>query len=341
MQNSILKVAIIRLSSLGDIISTLVFLDLIKTLFNKANRNIEISWIVDSQFKGILENSPLVDKIIDLPLRASKKNKRLIVSSLKKVRSLGYFNKVIDAQGLLKSAIIGKMLKKNEFIGYDKDSVREKLASFFYTKKVQISYNKHILKRQYELLKVAFDEIKWEGDFVLDLLNSRNHAIGFSKQSKAKIAEIITPYNKNSPKILFLSEASKADKELSLDLFFALSSKLWQDYENAKIFLIWDKKESEICALGAQDSRFFVLPHLNFDEIKALLACMDLVIGGDTGITHTAWAMKVPSITLYISTNMERFKLGGAKHISLDLCTLMQDSNKIIKSIHQSVKDLL
>ena len=329
MRDSTLKVAIIRLSSLGDIIVALVFLDLIKGKFT--NRNVEISWIVDSQFRGILENSPLVDKIIDLPLRQSKKNKRLIFSIIKKVRSLGRFDKVIDSQGLLKSALIGKMLKKSEFIGYDKDSIREKIASFFYTKKAQIAYNEHILKRQYELFKVAFDSVAWEGDFRLEMLDSRNRAIDSSKNAKAKIAEIIAQSDKNpqnteniaphkaNKKILFLCETSKADKEFALTSFYALAKGLWSAYHNATIFLIWDKKESEIRALGAMDSRFCVLPHLNFDEIKALLGNMDLVIGGDTGITHCAWAMRVPTITIYVSTNIKRFALGGEKHYSLSV----------------------
>ncbi len=323
LRDSTLKVAIIRLSSLGDIIVTLVFLDLLKGKF--AKRKIEISWIVDSQFKGILENSPLVDKIIDLPLRQSKKNKRLIFSAIKKVRSLGHFDKVIDSQGLLKSALIGKMLKKSEFIGYDRDSIREKIASFFYTKKARIAYNEHILKRQYELFKVAFDCVDWESDFRLEMLDSRNHTIDSSKGAKAKIVEIIAQCDRNTknlktaPKILFLCETSKADKEFALDSFYALAEGLWSEYKEARIFLIWDKKESEIRALGAKDSRFCVLPHLDFDEIKALLGSMDLVIGGDTGITHSAWAMRVPSVTLYVSTDIKRFALEGDKHFSISV----------------------
>ncbi len=315
-KDSALKVAIIRLSSLGDIVSTIVFLDLLRTKFAQQGRKIDISFIVDSQFRGILENSPLVDKIIDLPLRKSKKDKKLIFSVIKKTRQLGHFDKVIDAQGLLKSALIGKMLKKNEFIGYDKDSIREKIASFFYTKKATIAYNEHILKRQYELFRVAFDEVAWEGDFRLEMLDSRNRAMDSSPKAKAKIAQILAPHEANK-KILFLCETSKADKEFSLDSFFALSQGLWSDYKEATIFLIWDKKESEIRALGDKDSRFCVLPHLDFDEIKALLARVDLVIGGDTGITHSAWVMKVPSVTIYVSTDIKRFALGGEKHFSI------------------------
>jgi len=36
--------------------------------------------------------------------------------------------------------------------------------------------------------------------------------------------------------------------------------------------------------------------------LKALIAQMDLVIGGDTGPTHMAFALNIPSVTLFGST---------------------------------------
>ena len=44
---------------------------------------------------------------------------------------------------------------------------------------------------------------------------------------------------------------------------------------------------------------------------------MDLVIGGDTGITHLAWALKRPSITLFGSTPKERFNCDTSSNLSL------------------------
>lgn len=60
-----------------------------------------------------------------------------------------------------------------------------------------------------------------------------------------------------------------------------------------------------------------ILPKLDLNCIKALMDSVDLVIGGDTGITHLAWAMQTPSITLYGNTPLKRFSLQGNKHFSL------------------------
>lgn len=316
-----MRIAIIRLSSLGDVISSAVFLKFIKDEFTKKYGKVHITFIVDASFKEILENSPYIDDICDIPLRKSKKSKKNIFDVFSKLRSLQYFDIVIDFQGLLKSAIIGKILKTNEFIGYSKDSAREKIASFFYTKKVHIAYKEHILKRQYEILKNILD---LDSTFSFDLLDNREGILKSSNTAQSKIDNFIDSNNIN---ILFVAEASKAEKEYSLDLFYKLAIALKSNINNLKIYLIWDKKEKEIRELGARDDVFYVCDKLNFDEIKALLSKLNLVIGGDTGITHLAWALNTPSITLYGNTPLKRYELCGDKFISMSHL----NTNEIIK----------
>lgn len=316
-----MRIAIIRLSSLGDVISSAVFLKFIKDEFTKKYGKVHITFIVDASFKEILENSPYIDYICDIPLRKSKKNKKNIFDVFSKLRSLQYFDIVIDFQGLLKSAIIGKILKTNEFIGYSKDSAREKIASFFYTKKVHIAYKEHILKRQYEILKNILD---LDSTFSFDLLDNREGILKSSNTAQSKIDNFIDSNNIN---ILFVAEASKAEKEYSLDLFYKLAIALKSNINNLKIYLIWDKKEKEIRELGARDDVFYVCDKLNFDEIKALLSKLNLVIGGDTGITHLAWALNTSSITLYGNTPLKRYELCGDKFISMSHL----NTNEIIK----------
>ena len=316
-----MRIAIIRLSSLGDVISSAVFLKFIKDEFTKKYGKVHITFIVDASFKEILENSPYIDDICDIPLRKSKNNKKNIFDVFSKLRSLQYFDIVIDFQGLLKSAIIGKILKTNEFIGYSKDSAREKIASFFYTKKVHIAYKEHILKRQYEILKNILD---LDSTFSFDLLDNREGILKSSNTAQSKIDNFIDSNNIN---ILFVTEASKAEKEYSLDLFYKLAIALKSNINNLKIYLIWDKKEKEIRELGARDDVFYVCDKLNFDEIKALLSKLNLVIGGDTGITHLAWALNTSSITLYGNTPLKRYELCGDKFISMSHL----NTNEIIK----------
>lgn len=306
-----MRIAIVRLSSLGDVISTAVFLKFIKKEFIKKHGMLEITFIVDSSFRQILQDSPYIDTICDIPLRESKKNKKKILEIFSTLRSLKRFDMVIDFQGLLKSALIGKMLKSDEFVGYSKNGVREKIASLFYTQKVDVPYKEHILKRQYEILRAI---LGLEDSFKLEILSNRDDILRPSNRAKEKIDTFI---ESAKTRILFILEASKPEKEYPLDLFYEVAMGLKMRVNDIKIYLIWDKKGQEIKNLGQKDEVFCVLEKLNLDEIKALLSKMNLVIGGDTGITHLSWALNVSAITLYGNTPLKRFVLGGDNFISI------------------------
>ena len=64
-----MKIAIVKLSAMGDIIHAMVALEFIK----KHNPNIKIDWIVESAFKEVLEGNPNIDNILELNLKSIKK----------------------------------------------------------------------------------------------------------------------------------------------------------------------------------------------------------------------------------------------------------------------------
>ncbi|WP_307885580.1 glycosyltransferase family 9 protein, partial [Campylobacter jejuni] len=75
-------------------------------------------------FEGILKNHPLINKLYALPLKDKKILKSLKI--LLKARKNNY-NAVIDLQGLIKSAIVSRILSRNNF-GFDKNSLKESFA---------------------------------------------------------------------------------------------------------------------------------------------------------------------------------------------------------------------
>ncbi|GAA7126294.1 lipopolysaccharide heptosyltransferase I [Helicobacter pylori] len=301
-----MKIAIVRLSALGDIIVSAVFLVLIKERFTNA----QIEWFVDERFSAILEHSPYIDKLHPIALKSALTtfNPLKIFKLFKSLRAYEY-DIVIDMQGLVKSALITQMLKAPKKVGFDYASAREGLSAFFYSQKVSIAYNEPILKRNFTLLSHALNLPKKE---ISEGLNSRSKV--FSYQPSLKIDAL--NLNQNKPKILFVLETSKVNKTYPIERFKELALAL----ENFQICLLWHADEEKAAALyGAlKDQRdVLLLPKLTLNEVKALLFKMDLIIGGDTGITHLAWALQKPSITLYGNTPMERFKLESPINVSL------------------------
>ncbi|GAA8016817.1 lipopolysaccharide heptosyltransferase I [Helicobacter pylori] len=301
-----MKIAIVRLSALGDIIVSAVFLALIKERF----ANAQIEWFVDERFSAILEHSPYIDKLHPIALKSTLTtfNPLKIFKLFKSLRAYEY-DIVIDMQGLIKSALITQMLKAPKKVGFDCTSAREGLSAFFYSQKVSIAYNEPVLKRNFTLLSHALNLPKKE---ISEGLSSRSKV--FSYQDSPKIDAL--NLNKNKPKILFVLETSKINKTYPIERFKELALAL----ENFQICLLWHASEDKATALyGALKNQrdVLLLPKLTLNEVKALLFKMDLIIGGDTGITHLAWALQKPSITLYGNTPMERFKLESPINVSL------------------------
>ncbi|WP_231212561.1 lipopolysaccharide heptosyltransferase I [Helicobacter pylori] len=301
-----MKIAIVRLSALGDIIVSAVFLALIKERFTNA----QIEWFVDERFGAILEHSPYIDKLYPIALKRTLTtfNPLKIFKLFKSLRAYEY-DIVIDMQGLIKSALITQMLKAPKKVGFDYASAREGLSAFFYSQKVSIAYSEPVLKRNFTLLSHALNLPKKE---ISEGLSSRSKV--FSYQDSPKIDAL--NLNKNKLKILFVLETSKINKTYPIERFKELALAL----ENFQICLLWHASEDKATALyGALKNQrdVLLLPKLTLNEVKALLFKMDLIIGGDTGITHLAWALQKPSITLYGNTPMERFKLESPINVSL------------------------
>ncbi|WP_231218723.1 lipopolysaccharide heptosyltransferase I [Helicobacter pylori] len=301
-----MKIAIVRLSALGDIIVSAVFLAAIKERFTNA----QIEWFVDERFSAILEHSPYIDKLHPIALKSTLTtfNPLKIFKLFKSLRAYEY-DIVIDMQGLIKSALITQMLKAPKKVGFDYASAREGLSAFFYSQKVSIAYNEPVLKRNFTLLFHALNLPKKE---ISEGLSSRSKV--FSYQDSPKIDAL--NLNKNKLKILFVLETSKINKTYPIERFKELALAL----ENFQICLLWHASEDKATALyGALKNQrdVLLLPKLTLNEVKALLFKMDLIIGGDTGITHLAWALQKPSITLYGNTPMERFKLKSPINVSL------------------------
>jgi len=276
-----MKIAIVKLSAMGDIIHAMVALQFIK----RARPDIQIDWIVEEDFKQILENNPHIDNILTINLKSIKKDKKQLLNEIKKIKfyANNHYDLVIDAQGLIKSAISSKLLG-DKIVGFSKNSIREGVASYFYQQKVEIAYKANAIERNIKVLCEPLNiEVKKE-----DILNKEPFL-----------------YYKSTPKlpiesyVVFVVGASVAPKIYPKELFLEVAKRL-----NENILVIWanDEEKSVAQFLKEHNQNITIAPKVNLDELKALIHKAKLVIGGDTGPTHMAWALNTPSITLFGNT---------------------------------------
>ena len=278
MKTNTMKIAIVRLSALGDIINSSVVLEFLHKHF----KSIEIDWICEEVFAPLLQDHPLISRVCTINLKEIKKSKSLSLlrQNYNKLKSLGDYDIVIDMQGLIKSAIVSRMISKNTH-GFDKKSTRESLAALFYKTVSSIDYSENVVKRNC---------------FVV------SDALGFE----------ITPNEiQNKGPIFPISKEfffSNDKKNVVLVVGASWDSKIYPKEELVKVckelkeqfYIVWGNKQEKADAefIASHTKYATVAPQLKLDELVSFISQADLLIGNDTGPTHMAWAQNIPSITL-------------------------------------------
>ncbi len=286
-----MKIAIVKLSAMGDIVHAMVALQFIK----KHNPNIQIDWFVEKAFFQVLENNPDIDNIYSLNLKAIKKDKKQLFSQIKQVKTYSKktYDLVIDAQGLIKSAIVSKLLGKR-VAGFSKDSIREKAASYFYKNKVSIAYDENTIDRNAKVLSKPLGFEILESD-ILDM-----QPFLYYKDEDKIIYEYLKDDKKN---IIFVIGSTWESRNYPKEKFLNIANSL-----KANCLVLWGNEEEKEKATWLEENSKYIkaLPKINLNTLKALISKCDLLIGNDTGPTHMAWALCKPSITIFGPTPINR-----------------------------------
>ena len=281
-----MKIAIVKLSALGDIVHAMVVLQFIK----KYNQAIEVDWFVEEGYKGLLESHPDINKVIQVNIKDVKKKKSfyLLYKELKRTQQYGPYDLVIDMQGLIKSAIISKFIPSKLTLGFDKSSAREGLASIFYNKVFKFSYHKNVIERNFELIKFALDL-----PFKIEEIGKK---LPFLHSDQKYLNASFSNIKKN---IILIPGASFSSKRYPVKSFVELINLL-----DANYLVIWGNEEEKCLAdkIKILAPKVNICEKLSIKDLISLISQVDLVVGPDTGPTHMAWALDRPSLTLFGST---------------------------------------
>ena len=278
-----MRIAIVKLSAIGDIIHSMVVLQFIKQKYPHS----VIDWFVEDSLKGVLENNPHISHIQTIRFSEAKRKRSLVIliNEITKLRKLKKYDFVIDIQNLIKSAVVARLIPSVRTIGLDKNSSRERLASIFYSEKYLIEHSMNVIKRNVTIISDSL-KIQISHD---DIIN-KSPFLFFNSFS---FSDLIS---KKKPNILLIPGASFISKMYPVSKYAQLSEKI-----DANFIVLWgnasEKKiAQQIKLLSPQVS---ITSKLSIDNLKALVASVDLIIGSDTGPTHMAWALNKPSITLF------------------------------------------
>jgi heptosyltransferase-1 len=141
------EILFIKTSSLGDVIHMLPAITDARRHFERAR----LTWVVEEAFAPLAALHPGVDRVMPVSWRRWRRwplglrNQRQMLGFIRALRATRY-DAVIDSQGLIHSAVISR-IARGAHHGYDRSSVREKLAASFYDVRHEASRSLHAIAR--------------------------------------------------------------------------------------------------------------------------------------------------------------------------------------------------
>ena len=278
-----MKIAIVKLSALGDIVNAMVVLQFIK----KNNPKIKIDWVVEKAYKELLSNNPNVNKVhtVNFKLAKQKKSLPIFFKEIKKIRQFGKFDIVIDMQGLIKSAFVSRMISSEVTVGFHRSSSRESISSIFYSHKFKMDYKENIICRNLSLVANSLN-FTFKG-------NEIQNKDPFLYPSKKYIP---SSFSKSMKNIVLIPGASHPCKCYPVEGYIKVIKKI-----DANFIIIWGSDSEKLTAKKIKKlyPSVNISKKLSLDELISLIKQSDLIIGSDTGPSHIAWGLNVPSVILF------------------------------------------
>lgn len=284
-----MKLLLVKTSSIGDILHSYPAL----TDAARAIPGLTVDWVVEESLANLPAWHPAVRRVITVAYRHWRYRplRGLFGGPFARFRDelrAERYDRVIDAQGLYKSAVITRMAL-GERHGYDLASCREKLAPLAYQKTHVVPRRLHAVERTRRLFAQAlgYPLPETAADYGLDLGRLPPSPVG-------------------GRYLVFLHGTAWVTKLWPENQWQGLSG--LAAAAGYQVCLPWqggrDRGRAERIAAGMPGVTLVPTPTL--DSAAALLAGAAGVVAVDTGLGHMAAALGTPAVSLYGPTGAAR-----------------------------------
>ena len=279
-----MRVLIIKTSSLGDVLHTLpAVTDAVQQL-----PGIRFDWVVEEPFVEVPGWHAAVDAVIPVALRRWKHHPWQVLrlgepqAAVKQLRRHIY-DRVVDAQGLVKSAVISRFARGPRY-GLDRTSAREPLAAYVYSRAFPVPRQQHAVARVRQLFAAALD------------YEVPDTQPDYGIRERFSAAE-------RKPCLVFLHGTTWSTKHWPDEYWVELAAMAVASGLQVKIPWGNATEQQRAEKIAAAHKEVEVLPRMQLGELAAVIAAASGVVGVDTGLVHLAAALGTPCVTLYGATD--------------------------------------
>jgi heptosyltransferase-1 len=284
------RIAIIRLSSLGDIVHALPAFSALRRGFPEAS----ISWIAEPAGAALLENFPGIDQVLTFDLKSRRGFPAKVLYLARFVhRWRGQFDLVFDFQGLIKSALLTFLLGGSR-LGFGRRNAREPLAAFFYSRRASyFPEDRHVIHKNLHLLSL----------------------VGISE---TKVIYPRKEWSASPPLAVFLEKNGLRDKNwIILNVGGGWPSKILDNTQwlqiaagvkiDHPVVMLWgNEKERNAAEWVAGQGGILLAPFMNFSDLIYFISRAKLIISGDTLALHLADMTRTPAVGIFGPTSPRR-----------------------------------
>ncbi len=291
------RILFIKTSSLGDVIHHCPAVSEAARHFPGA----VIDWVVEEAFAEV----PLLHRAVRRAIPVAIRRWRAAlwrpavwaeIAAFRRALRAERYDAVIDAQGLLKSALLCRLATGRRH-GPDRASAREPLAALFYEARHRVPRELHAVARNRRLTAAA---LGYAAGGLCDY--------GLRVEGAAPIAP-------RAPFAVLLTMTSRADKLWPEPDCIALGS--WLAARGVQCVLPWGAPaERERCERIARGIGEALVPErMTLTGLACLMRAACAVVGVDTGLVHFGVALGVPALGLYCGSDPGQTGLYGGPRV--------------------------
>lgn len=295
------RLLIIKPSSLGDVVHALPTVSALRRRFQTAR----LTWLVKREWAEVLEGNPDIDEVlaVDLSLGGWP-------DAIQRVRA-GRFDLVVDLQGLLRSAMLGRVSGAPIRVGFANG--REG-SPWLYTDRVPVpTLGMHAVDRY--LLVARFLGASTEPPGVSDF------PLPVDAAAEDRVSALLAPEHirRGTVMVAMNPTARWATKQWPPESFAETTDRL-QQRGDVRVVLIGgrgDRAVGERMMRHMRTAPIDLMGKTTLKELIALLRRVHVLVTNDSGPMHLAAALGTPVVALFGPTDPARTGPYGPGHTVL------------------------